>query len=142
MADDQASESAKELRRIRFVLLGQLIFLILLSFTLVMQFWAESQRPPVMPGQGWQANQAIQAELRAIREELKQHRNPLIGQKAIGDKREQLDAFMRAAEKGQISRLEQLLKEGIHVNDRDSLGQTALMRAAAKGQAGVVAFLL
>jgi len=141
MADDQASESAKELRRIRFVLLGQLLFLGLLSFAVAMQFWVESQRPPVMPGQDWQAIQAVAAELRAIREVLKQQRNPF-GPKVIPDNESKVDAFMRAAEKGQVGRVEQLLKEGVHVNDRDSENQTALMRAAAKGQAGVVTLLL
>jgi ankyrin repeat protein len=142
MADDQPSESAKELRRIRFVLLGQLLFLGLLSFAVAMQFWLESQRPPVMPGQDWQAIQAVAAELRAIREVLKQQRNPVLGPNVISDNKAKVDAFMRAAEKGQVSQMEQLLKECVHVNDRDSESQTALMRAAAKGQAGVVTLLL
>jgi ankyrin repeat protein len=64
------------------------------------------------------------------------------GDPARSGDRPDLDAFMRAAEDGQVSRVEQLLKQGINVNDKDSQGETALMHAAAKAQLGVLKTLL
>jgi ankyrin repeat protein len=47
-----------------------------------------------------------------------------------------------AAEKGQISRLLELLGQGANVNDKDDTGETALHRAAAAGQKSAVVVLL
>src|SRR4030081_2716127 len=68
--------------------------------------------------------------------------SPQTGDPVRSGDRPDLDAFMRAAEDGQVSCVEQLLKEGIDVNDKDSQGETALMHAAAKAQLGFVKSLV
>src|SRR5262249_5226503 len=55
---------------------------------------------------------------------------------------DRIGAFLSAAEKGQLSRVTELLKEGIHPNDKDEKGETALMKAAARGHVEVVTVLL
>jgi ankyrin repeat protein len=50
--------------------------------------------------------------------------------------------LLTAAEKGQISLLRELLKDGGDVNDKNDVGDTALHRAAAQGQRSAVAVLL
>jgi hypothetical protein len=49
---------------------------------------------------------------------------------------------MEAVEKGRVSEVHRSIKEGADVNDKDDLGNTALMKAAAKGHESVVVALL
>jgi len=64
------------------------------------------------------------------------------GASARSRNRPLVNAFMRAARKGQAGGLEQMLKEGVNVNDKDSDGQTALMHASTRGQLSIVKLLL
>lgn len=53
-----------------------------------------------------------------------------------------LGDLLDAAEKGQVSRVEAILKEGANVSDKSADGETALMRAAEKGQTNVAKLLI
>jgi hypothetical protein len=63
-------------------------------------------------------------------------------EKAQARYEERLAPFLEAAEKGQTSRLLELLATGIDVDDKDAQGETALMKAAANGQLRVTHVLL
>jgi ankyrin repeat protein len=143
MAEEHSAELVRELRQIRYALLGLMVVLALAFVSQSIRFWTESTRPPDMTSQ---TLGGIQTELGAIRGELSQQRTsrfPPLGVVAANpDNKSKLDAFMKAADEGQVGRMEQLLKEGINVNDKDADGQTALMHAAAKGQVAVAKALL
>ena len=53
-----------------------------------------------------------------------------------------LAELLLAAEQGSAPRVEELLKEGVGVNDSNAEGETALMRAAANGHGGLTETLL
>jgi ankyrin repeat protein len=53
-----------------------------------------------------------------------------------------LGKLMEAAEKGQISRMQEIIKDGANPNDKDEEGQTALHKATAKAQKSVIITLL
>jgi ankyrin repeat protein len=56
---------------------------------------------------------------------------------------EHLAALLEAAERGQVSRLQEIFKEGkVNLNDKDDEGNTALMKAAGKGHITVVKLLI
>jgi ankyrin repeat protein len=55
---------------------------------------------------------------------------------------ERLTAMMEAAEKGQPSRVWEMLAQGADINDKDEKGETALMKAVAKGHVTLVSLLL
>ena len=50
--------------------------------------------------------------------------------------------LLEAADKGQVSRVLEILGEGADVNDKDDQGETALMKAAANGHGALVTVLL
>jgi len=50
--------------------------------------------------------------------------------------------FHAAIDAGQVSKSLECLRNGVHPDDRDDRGRTALMRASAKGQARMVVLLL
>jgi ankyrin repeat protein len=53
-----------------------------------------------------------------------------------------LALFLASVDKGQVSRALELVREGVHVDDKDQRGETALMKAAARGHSGMVVLLL
>src|ERR1043165_3702964 len=63
-------------------------------------------------------------------------------QKEQVKRQERFKALMEAAEKGQVSRVIELHKEGAHLDDKDDTGETPLMKAAARGNINVVTYLL
>jgi tRNA A-37 threonylcarbamoyl transferase component Bud32 len=71
---------------------------------------------------------------------------PSTKQKAVasGPSLRELDPteLFEAAEKGRLVKVQELLRAGIDVNAKDQQGQTALIKAAAKGHAPVVRELL
>ena len=73
MADEQASELVRELRRIRFILAG-ILFLLALHFCQVaVQFWAASHYQTSPRSQEFRDSHG---ELRAIHNESSNQRNP------------------------------------------------------------------
>ncbi len=46
--------------------------------------------------------------------------------------------LLQAAERGQLSRVEELLASGVSANDKDAEGETALMKAAANNHVAVI----
>ena len=73
MADEQASELVRELRRIRFILAGILLLLALHFAQVAVHHWAESHYRPSPRSREFRDSRS---ELRAIHNELSKQRNP------------------------------------------------------------------
>jgi ankyrin repeat protein len=156
MAEDPSAAIVRELRQLR-LMLGALIVLLALMFMAgSLNLWMQSHYAvPQQPGPDMSA---VVVELQALRNEVRQQRNPgqlptlpgpllapapqPAGNPAKAADNATLDGLMKAADDGQVGKVEQLFKDGINVNERDADGQTALMHAAAKGQAGVAQVLI
>jgi ankyrin repeat protein len=78
------------------------------------------------------------------RERLKEEPGPWGGLFGVAGTKRNPDptAWFEAAEKGRLVKVQELLSERVDANAKDREGQTALMKAAAKGHAPVVRALL
>jgi ankyrin repeat protein len=64
------------------------------------------------------------------------------GDQPKSDYAARLAVLLEAADKGRVSELQRILKEGADVNDKDDEGETALMHAAASGHEAIALVLL